>query len=105
MGRVISWCKVTIIPMTETSFKSSKNWQDAKAWKALSSAQNLAIFCLTQLGLQEWIMNILIKTESDDDYTNGNNHEKIIYDYEEVEYESNNEEEGKQDAEDDNQVI
>ena len=50
-------------------------------------------------------MNILIKTESDDDYTNGNNHEKIIYDYEEVEYESNNEEEGKQDAEDDNQVI
>ena len=40
-----------------------------------------------------------------DDYSNGNDHEKVVYDYEEVEYESNNEEEGKWDAKDNDQVV
>ena len=43
--------------------------------------------------------------ESDDEDTNGNDHEKVIYNYKDVAYESNNEEEGKWDAKDDNQVI
>ena len=82
MGRVISQCKVTIIPMTETVIHTIKDLAKCQGMKGLKlhtkSGHNL--FDLA------WIAGVDYEysdqnTESDDDYTNENDHKKVIYDY------------------------
>ena len=98
-GRVISQCKVTIIPMTETVIQTIEELAECHGMKGLKlcTKSSHILFDLA------WIAGVDYYSSSD--YSDRNDHEKVVYDYEEVKYKSNNEEEGKWDAKDNDQVI